>query len=249
MTIKTIFPLALGGILLIGVVLLQMTRTPESAAPDFGSMQDVGKKKQTFFSYLAPMIVAETEAILEERKDLERIYQKLVEGMLVGAGDQKLLAGLGVKYRVPDREQLSTLELAAALLPRIDEVPIGLALAQAANESAWGTSRFARSQNNFFGLWCFTDGCGVKPRRAAPGARHRVAAFDTVQGGAAYYLLTLNSHPAYEDLRVLRSGLRSSGAPVTGQLLAEGLLRYSERGRDYVEEIRAMIRVNGLDAL
>ena len=249
MNAKAIFPWVLGAIVLIGVVLLQMTRTPESVVPDFAAIQDVGKKKQAFFSYLAPLIVAETQAILEERKDLERIDQNLAEGIRVSARDHDLLAALGVKYRVPDRDQLSTVNLATALLFRIDEVPMGLALAQAANESAWGTSRFARFQNNFFGLWCFTDGCGVKPRRAEPGARHQVAAFETVQGGVAYYLLTLNSHPAYKDLRVLRSQLRSTGTPVTGHLLAEGTMRYSERGQDYVEEIRAMIRINHLDAL
>jgi len=249
MNVRTVFPWILGSTLLIGVLLLQMPRISEPVAPDFGSIQDVGKKKQAFFNYLTPLIMAENQAIMEERRDVERVAQRLAEGQSVSSRDQNRLVTLGVKYRVPDRDQLSKGELAGALKARIDEVPIGLALAQAANESAWGTSRFARSQNNYFGLWCFTDGCGVKPRRADPEARHQVAAFKTAQDGAAYYLLTLNSHPAYGDLRALRSQLRSRGAALTGQILAEGLLRYSERGQDYVEEIRAMIRVNALDEL
>ena len=159
MNVRTIFPWILGSTLLIGVLLLQTPRISEPVAPDFWSIQDVGKKKQAFFNYLTPLIMAENQAIMEERRDVERVAQRLAEGQSVSSRDQNRLVTLGIKYRVPDRDQLSKVELAAALKARIDEVPIGLALAQAANESAWGTSRFARSQNNYFGLWCFTDGC------------------------------------------------------------------------------------------
>jgi Bax protein len=133
-------------------------------------------------------------------------------------------------------------------LSRVDVVPEGLALAQAANESAWGTSRFARDYRNFFGLWCFTEGCGVKPRQASAESTHQVAAFDSVRAGVAYYLLTLNSHPAYAALRARRQDLRVAGQAVTGDALAAGLLRYSERGQDYVDEIKQMIRGNGLES-
>ena len=77
---------------------------------------------------------------------------------------------------------------------------------------------------------------------------HQVAAFDSVRAGVAYYLLTLNSHPAYAALRARRQDLQSAGQPVTGDALAEGLLRYSERGQSYVDEIKQMIRGNGLES-
>jgi Bax protein len=128
----------------------------------------------------------------------------------------------------------------------VDTIPASLVLAQAANESAWGTSRFARQGKNVFGIWCFRDGCGKVPNARAPGKRHEVASFDSVQDGVSYYLLLLNTHPAYAQLRSLRDEKRRVDEKPTGATLAEGLLRYSERGGAYVRELQAMIRVNQL---
>ena len=141
------------------------------------------------------------------------------------------------------------IEVIKLLRRRVNVIPASLVLAQAANESGWGTSRFARQGNNLFGLWCYTENCGIEPARRQAGAKHQVAAFDNVEAGIKYYFYTINSHPAYRDLRIRRENLIASGQAVTGIELASGLMSYSERGQAYVDEIRAMIRVNQLQQL
>jgi Bax protein len=125
-------------------------------------------------------------------------------------------------------------------------VPPSLALSQAANESAWGTSRFARSGHNYFGQWCFTTGCGVVPRHRTAGKQHEVAVFASPAAAVASYLHNLNSHPAYQRLREIRLQQRQQHQVVSGLALAAGLEKYSERGEDYIRELRAMIRHNRL---
>lgn len=130
------------------------------------------------------------------------------------------------------------------LLRRVDVIPVKLVLAQAANESAWGTSRFAREGNNLFGQWCFTKGCGMVPIRRAEGASHEVALFTTPAASVRAYMLNLNSGGAYEHFRKIRIGLKRMNKPQSAIVLAAGLEKYSERGRDYVRSIRDMIRGN-----
>jgi len=127
---------------------------------------------------------------------------------------------------------------------RIDVIPTDLVLVQAANESAWGTSRFARQGYNFFGLWCFRKGCGFVPSRRKADAKHEVAKFPNLTRAVYTYLRNLNRHNAYRELRQIRANLRANNLPITGSDLAEGLVSYSERGHDYVEELQAMIRFN-----
>ena len=126
-------------------------------------------------------------------------------------------------------------------------IPNSLALVQAANESAWGTSRFARDANNYFGQWCFTRGCGLIPANRIEGAHHEVQRFSSPKESVASYLNNLNTHNAYAQLRSIRSNAVKNGEPITGYLLAAGLGKYSERGEAYIEEIRTMIRVNHLE--
>jgi Bax protein len=132
------------------------------------------------------------------------------------------------------------------LYRRIDSTPASLALAQAANESGWGTARFAVKGNNYFGLWCWSSDCGLVPNERKEGASHEVSTFKTPVDSVKYYMQTLNSHPAYKTLRDLRLDARTNTTPLTGTLLAGGLLSYSERGEAYIKELRAMIRVNNL---
>jgi uncharacterized FlgJ-related protein len=137
-------------------------------------------------------------------------------------------------------------EQVAQLLLRVDVVPASLVIAQAAKESGWGRSRFAREGNNFFGIWCFNRGCGMTPERRDEGRHHEVAMFDTVEEGVRYYVRTINSHIAYNDLRQMRAEARHQHRAFAGETLATGLLRYSERGVLYVDEIKSMIRYNQL---
>jgi Bax protein len=128
-------------------------------------------------------------------------------------------------------------------------LPVSLVLAQAANESGWGTSRFAIDGNNFFGVWCYVEGCGLKPLDRDQGARHEVKRFESIYEGVAAYIHNINTNPAYSDLRAIRMSMRSLNVPARGVQLAEGLLAYSIRGKDYVRDIQAMIRSNRLEQI
>jgi len=130
------------------------------------------------------------------------------------------------------------------LLKRVDTVPMKLVLSQAANESAWGTSRFARQANNLFGQWCFTKGCGIVPSRRNAGATHEVAAFTSPQLSVRSYMHNINTGRVYQDLRNIRAQQRAQGKTATALQLAEGLSKYSERGQAYVKEIKSMISYN-----
>jgi len=143
-------------------------------------------------------------------------------------------------------EVLSHYELVKELVRRVDVIPTSLVLAQAANESGWGTSRFAREGNNIFGQWCFDEGCGLVPNRRGEDASHEVRAFASVDAAVRAYFRNLNTHPSYEDLRTLRASMRMQGLKLNSMVLARGLTRYSERGMDYVEELQDMIRINEL---
>jgi len=144
-------------------------------------------------------------------------------------------------YRLP--ETLDTLTLTQALR-RVDIIPKELALMQAANESAWGTSRFARIGLNFFGQWCYKKGCGMVPRRRNNEAEHEVAAFKSVRAAVTSYFRNINTHNAYKQLRSIREDLRAQQKPIKATKLTLGLMSYSERGEAYIEELNTMINQN-----
>ena len=159
----------LAGFLLV-FVLLAINFWPRSVSPevvpDFAAYALVEEKKQAFFDFVRPSIRIENSLILAERQTLLDIKATAMAADYTDF-EVRQIRMLAKKYRVPNRDVLSDNEALKDLLSRVDVVPEGLALAQAANESAWGTSRFARDYRNFFGLWCFTKGCGVKPRQAS----------------------------------------------------------------------------------
>lgn len=133
------------------------------------------------------------------------------------------------------------------LLKRINTVPSSLALAQSANESAWGTSRFAQEGNNYFGQWCFQPGCGLVPKSRTAGKTHEVEKFSSAADSVKAYIDNLNRNSAYEKLRSLRAQRAEKNGSFSGTELAPGLLKYSERGKEYVLEIQSMIRINKLE--
>lgn len=215
--------------------------------PDFASIADVSAKKQAFFSFLLPVIRAENEKILNLRNEIGVYQNKLVNGQELAGGDHQRLKALFAMYKLEAPEDISMHHL-EALLNRVDVVPASLVLAQAANESGWGTSRFAREANNFFGVWCFKAGCGLVPQRRSSGMNHEVARYDSVAHSVSAYMKNINTHRAYNDLRAIRAGQRDLQRHIAGNDLAEGLHSYSERGEEYVREIQAMIRVNNLES-
>ena len=144
------------------------------------------------------------------------------------------------RYRV---DECTTEEL----LYKVDIIPTSMALAQAAVESAWGTSRFARQANNFFGQWCFSEGCGIVPKHRTSGAIHEVQMFDSPKQAVSAYFLNINSHPAYEPAREIRASAYEHDHLVAGSEMVAGLLSYSGIGEHYVDELRSIIRVNKLE--
>ncbi|MBJ6137302.1 glucosaminidase domain-containing protein [Marinobacter litoralis] len=209
--------------------------------PDFSVIRDTTERKAAFFSFLFPRIVLANSRILIERHYLETLRAKseLTEA------ERQWLAAHATRLRID--EAIGSDAQFALLEKRIGVIPPSLILAQAANESAWGTSRFATKGNNLFGQWCFSKGCGLVPLSRAAGASHEVASFASPYGSIRAYMTNLNRHPTYQLVRNLRQQSFQTNQPLSGVVLAGGLLGYSERGEDYVKEIRAMIRYNNLE--
>ena len=210
--------------------------------PDFGAIKDIRQKKQMFFDFMRPSIVKENDRLLGLRQAVDEIVTQLSLGEPLTKAQEQQFAALVKKYRIKGNH--SALHKATELYDRLDIVPSSLVLVQAANESAWGTSRFARIGLNFFGIWCYTPGCGMVPRSRNEGAKHEVEAFQSVDAAVVRYLHNINTNSAYEVLRTIRQQLREQGQPLIPEILATGLLPYSERGTDYVLEITQMLRHN-----
>lgn len=198
-----------------------------AVAPDTPTVE----KKQLFFDTLRPIVRQENGRIAELRAKL----------LLVHASTETppWVADVARTYKVK-----WTGSEWNDLLSRVDTVPLTLILAQAANESSWGQSRFARQGNNIFGMWCYRPGCGMIPARREVGKTHEVASYANVNGSVRSYLHAINTVRAYADLRRLRLKMRAAGKKLDASALAGGLVRYSERGNEYVAEIRNMIRIN-----
>ncbi len=212
--------------------------------PDLRSVTDVEEKKRRFFEVMRPIVEAENRRVLKLRELLLRLYDRHRNGKSLKPGEVIWLTDLARVYRVGgfavDREK-DWLHLRR----RVDMVPLKLALSQAANESAWGTSRFTRLGNAVFGQWCYGPNCGMTPSKREPGKQHQVASFATVNQSVRSYIHNLNTHPAYLIFRKIRLDQRLAGTFPNCDSLAAGLTLYSERGDEYVEELRAMMRING----
>ncbi len=218
------------------------TEQAEKPVPDFSSFENVKKRKAAFFSYLRPEIEKQNEYLLTLRHYIQTLQRQVNSGVELNDDDRERVNWLAKEYRI--KKGLALPEQLDALLLKVDVVPADLVLAQAANESAWGTSRFAQQGYNFFGLWCFKRGCGFVPSERNDGAAHEVAKFPNLSRATYTYMRNLNRHYAYKELRQIRATLRENQMPITGFALAEGLLNYSERGAAYVEELQSMINFN-----
>jgi len=208
---------------------------------DLSDLIDIKQRKSLFFRTVLPLILSTNERILKDRNRLWTLRAEKRLGQLPSATDRLWLAVMADRYGV-DRDDLE------GLLARVDIIPPSLALAQGAEESGWGTSRFAREGNAIFGQWTF-DASGVVPSRREDGKTHRVKAFKQLSDSVAAYALNLNTHRAYRKFRKIRSGLRRKGTAVEGLRLLQGLDRYSERGTKYIKTIRTIIVANDLRRL
>lgn len=224
------------------VTTIPVVENAKEPVPDFAEIEDITNKKQAFFDYLRPAIDAQNEYLTNLRNYLQGLRAKAVANEALNDEQQAELDWLIEEYRIDtDHELIAIFDV---LLRRIDIIPVELVLVQSANESAWGTSRFAKEGYNFFGMWCFVEGCGFVPNRRGEGAIHEVAKFDDLSRAVYSYMRNLNRHPAYRELRAIRARLRANQQEITAIKLSEGLLRYSERGHEYVDELQQMIRVN-----
>ena len=200
---------------------------------DMSHVRNVREKKQRFFDFMRPVVMAENQRILLQRERIEAARKN--------HDDMQWVKQIAREYHVDWSDDKPAWD---KLLERVDTVPLELVLAQSANESAWGQSRFARQGNNFFGQWCYKKGCGIVPNRRNAGATHEVAAFDSVNDSVRSYLKNINTGRVYAPLRKLRRQAREQGKTPNAHDLAAGLIKYSQRREAYVREIRAMIRVN-----
>jgi Bax protein len=224
----------------VAVVLLLVRQAP--ATPNFSELEAGAERKQAFFSYLLPLIEQRNQEILELRQELLELHEGRDQ---LSYFERRSVQALATRYEIEDFE-LDDPAAWKVLIRRVDIVPPSLALAQAANESAWGTSRFALEGNNFYGHWCFVEGCGLVPMARNAGAYHEVADFESAEDSVEKYIHNLNQHPAYSELRQLRADLRENDQPITGLKIVSTLDSYSERGDAYIKEVSSMIRFNEL---
>ena len=210
--------------------------------PEFSNVLDIETKKQAFFDFLKPAIIKQNNRILKTRSKLNNWLEQVSLEQSLTKQEYQEVKALVAKYRV--NKEGSTLAQLNALIIRVDIIPASLVLVQAANESAWGTSRFSRIGLNFFGIWCYQSGCGMVPTDRNKNAKHEVAAFQSIDEAVEHYFDNMNAHNAYHAFRTLRFELRSKKQSLDAKVLASGLIPYSERGVDYVMDITEMLNQN-----
>ncbi len=199
----------------------------------------VKQKKQVFFRLMAPLVLLSNENILQERTIIKS-----------AALNSPQLLAIAIKYRqVKKGETKVTAKQRQQLLMQVDIMPPSLALAQAAEESGWATSRFTEEGNAFFGQWDFS-GKGMIPREQRKElGNYGLARFDSPLASVEGYMFNINTTFAYQKLRDLRAKLRQDGKALSGLELAGTLDKYSERGQAYIDSIRSMIRYNKLQSV
>lgn len=226
-------------IITVFIVSIWLIFFARATPPDFSEAPAGKDRKTMFFNYFLPIVAELNIEIKQDRK----VVLKQCEGGY--ASTNSVISNLGEKYRI-NEDDMKNRTLCEVLITRVDEIPASLALAQGANESAWGTARFAQQGNNFFGQWCFKKGCGIVPKGRDNDKGHEVASFRSPQDSVRSYMMNLNTHNAYIPLRKIRQSLRRNGKSVTGNELSHGLNKYSERGAAYGKELREMIHFNRL---
>ena len=198
-------------------------------------MSESTKKRKEFFIQIGlPLVLKENNNIRLDRKMLFSIINKSNNTQL----EKKWLEKKYKQYGVNSKD-LSVLKV------RMDEVPVSLAIAQAAKETGWGTSRFAQEGNALFGQWTWS-GEGLKPKEADENKGHKVMKFNVLQASVRAYQRNLNTHPSYENFRLARAQLRDAGKILDSIVLSQFLDNYAETGNQYVEVLQKIIEQNKL---
>ncbi len=197
-------------------------------------IENTKKRKEFFIQIVLPLILKENNNIRLDRKTLFSIINKSNNTKI----EKKWLKKKFKQYGIPSKD-LSILKI------RMDEIPVSLAIAQAAKETGWGTSRFAQEGNALFGQWTWS-GEGLKPKEADENKGHKVMKFNVLQASVRAYQRNLNTHSSYENFRLARAQLRDSKRPLDSILLSQFLKNYAETGNQYVEVLQKIIKQNNL---
>ena len=197
-------------------------------------IESTTKRKEFFIQIVLPLILKENNNIRLDRKRLFDIINKSSNTDV----EKKWLNQKYKQYGIPSKD-LSTLKI------RMDEVPVSLALAQAAKETGWGTSRFAQEGNALFGQWTWS-GEGLKPKDSDKNTGHKVMKFNVLQASVRAYQRNLNTHSTYRAFRKARADLRDQGKNLDSIILSQFLDQYAETGEKYVEVLQKIIKQNNL---
>ena len=209
---------------------IYLTKLPK----DLKTLGDTKKKRELFIKIILPLILSENNKIIEDRKRLFKVLAKNFNT----AGERVWLRRRFKEYKIDDGD-LSKLKM------RMDIIPVSVALAQAANESGWGTSRFALEGNALFGQWTWSKK-GISPKNQDPDKTHKILQFQVLKASVRAYKNNLNTHNAYKEFREARAQLRQEGAEIIGLELTKYLSNYASIGVKYVEILENIIVKNSL---
>ena len=192
------------------------------------------KRKSLFIQIILPLILEENNLILIDRKRLFSILNK-------NKNSKKEINWLNRKFKQYGvlNKDIPTLKV------RMDIIPVSLAIAQAAKETGWGTSRFALEGNALFGQWTWS-GEGIKPAGAESDTKHKVMKFKVLKASVRAYQRNLNTHSSYKNFRQLRAQLRDDSEKLDSLLLADQLDNYAETGKEYTKILKQIINQNSL---
>jgi len=198
-------------------------------------IENAKKRKNLFIQIILPLVIKENNKIKSDRNKLFNILNKSKNTL----AENNWLNSKFKQYGVVNKNLL-TLKI------RMDEVPVSMAIAQAAKETGWGTSRFAQEGNALFGQWTWS-GEGIKPAGADDGTTHKVMKFKVLQASVKAYQRNLNTHSTYRDFRSARAELRNENKKLDSIVLTEHLDKYAETGKEYVRILQQIIRQNNLE--
>jgi len=209
---------------------IYLTKLPK----DLKTLGDTKKKREIFIKIILPLILDENSKITEDRKKLFKILKKNFNT----AGERVWLKRRFKEYKI-DNSDLTKLKM------RMDTIPVSIAIAQAANESGWGTSRFALEGNALFGQWTWNKK-GISPKNKSKNQKHKILQFQILKASVKAYKNNLNTHNAYSEFREVRAQLRENDEQITGLLLTKYLKNYASIGEKYVKILEAIIEKNSL---
>ena len=201
---------------------------------DLDNLQNVQLKKETFIKIVLPLIVAENEKILDDREKLKSLSAKKFTSDL----EKQWLRQKLLEYKV----KKSNFD---ELMIRMDMIPVSIALAQAAKESGWGTSRFALEGNAIFGQWTW-DGQGIAPLKRDGDKNHKILKFPILRASVKAYKNNLNTHKSYSKFRDKRKDLREKNKKISGLSLTGTLKNYAQTGSEYTKILNQIIKQNSL---